>query len=249
MSWLFTNVISAILLPPLNLLMIMLLSLVIWHRHPRISRMLFIFIFLIFWFLSTPIVAEYFLHSLEEPTQSLHISDNPADAIVVLGAGTYFNAPEYSGDTVSSASLERLRYAVTLYRLTGKPILLSGGTPEGNQTSEAKLMKQVLVHEFNVPVQFTEEDSKNTLESALKSFTLLRNASISRIYLVSHAWHMPRSVEAFRSAGFEVIPAPTSFTTHYSNNLLNYLPNATAFKQSQLFLHESIGILWYKLKS
>jgi len=45
-------------------------------------------------------------------------------AIVVLGAGRYTEAPEYAGkDTVSSIGLVRLRYAAELQRASGLPVL------------------------------------------------------------------------------------------------------------------------------
>ncbi len=64
--------------------------------------------------------------------------------LVALGGGTYPEAPEYGGDTVSTGSLERLRYAALLYRRSGKPILVSGGNPLGHATAEATQMRSLL---------------------------------------------------------------------------------------------------------
>jgi uncharacterized SAM-binding protein YcdF (DUF218 family) len=171
-----------------------------------------------------------------------------ADAIVVLGGGTYFHAPEYGGDTVGKETLERLRFAAKLQRETGRPVLVTGGAPRGNSTSEAEQMKQVLEHEFNVPVQWADGASDNTLENARMSQQLLKQAGISRIYLVTHAWHMPRAVLAFQAAGFQVVPAPTAYTTRYQTDLLAFVPNAYALRDSRIFMHELIGMLWYQLK-
>ena len=249
MSWFFTNLIAAFLLPPLSLLLISLSGLLLWRKRPRVALILLGGAFILLWLLSTPFLAESLIHTLEgSPLQSNN--DNPsADAIIVLGGGTYFNAPEYAGDTVSATSLQRLRYAAKLSRDIKKPVLLTGGTPRGNGNSEAQLMKRVLEQEFNIPVQWTEEQSDNTLESARYSYHLLQKSGIKRIYLVTHAWHMPRSVQAFQAAGFEVIPAPTAFTTRYQNGLPAFVPSANALRDSQIYLHEMIGILWYRLKS
>ena len=54
-------------------------------------------------------------------------------------------------------------------------------------------MKQVLEREFQVPVTWVEETSRNTLENARGSFQVLGAAGIRRVYLVTHAWHMPRA--------------------------------------------------------
>jgi len=250
MSWFVTNLVSALLLPPLNLMLVALVGLFLGRSRPRLGRILLVGSFALLWLCATPYVADGALRLLEGSVKVVDPKKQPADAIVVLGGGTYFNAPEYGGiDTVSVPSLVRLRYAAKLQRETGKPILLSGGKPRGNASSEAQQMKAVLENEFNVPVQWTEDASDNTLENARYSYLLLHKSGIKRIYLVTHAWHMPRSVMAFQAAGFEVIPAPLAFSTHYQTDLLSFIPDAGSLGVSRIFMHEFIGMLWYRLKS
>lgn len=249
MSWFITNLAALILLPPLNLLLIALSGLLLWHRRPRTARALLSSAFALLWLFSTPFLAESMLHTLEGPALVSIEHEATPDAIIVLGGGSYFHAPEYAGDTVSPTTLQRLRYATRLYRYCKKPVLLSGGSPHGNGHTEALLMKQVLEQEFSTPVRWTEEESNNTLESAHYSYQLLHESGIKRIYLVTHAWHMPRAQQAFKSAGFEVIAAPTGFTTRYQLDLMSFIPSASALRDSQIYLHEIIGILWYRLKS
>lgn len=249
MSWFLTNLISAFLLPPLNLLLLALAGLLLWHKRPRIARALLVTSVTLLWLLSTPFMAESLLQSLEGKPQALDTTPKTAEAIVVLGGGTYFHAPEYGADTVSEASLLRLRYAAKLHRETALPILATGGKPLGNALSEAEQMQRVLEHEFKVPVQWAEAESDNTAENARYSFKLLQQAGITRIYLVTHAWHMPRAARAFQSAGFTVTPAPTAFTTRYQTDFLAFLPRATALRDSSIFMHEAIGLLWYRIKS
>ena len=249
MSWQLTNFIAAFLLPPLSLLLLALTGLLLWHKRPRVALTLSASTVILLWLLSTPFLADALLQTLEVPPLVLTDKTTTADAIVVLGGGTYFNAPEYGNDTVGNASLERIRFAAKLYKITGKPILLTGGTPLGNIISEAALMKSVLEQEFGCPVKWVEDKSDNTLENARYSFRLLQQSGIKRIYLVTHAWHMPRSFQVFQSAGFEVIPAPTAYTTRYKTDLMTFIPNADALLNSRIYLHEIIGILWYRLKS
>lgn len=249
MSWFITNLVSAFLLPPLNLLLAALLGLFLASSHPRLGRTLLTGSLALLWLCSTPYFAEGALRLLEGQIKSVDVRTQPADAIVVLGGGTYFNAPEYGTDTVGEATLARLRYAAKLQRETGKPLLVTGGKPPGNDIPEAQLMKSVLEQEFRVPVQWMEDASDNTLENARYSYQVLQQAGIKRIYLVTHAWHMPRSIMAFQSAGFDVVPAPTAFTTRYQTDLLSFIPRAEALRDSKIFVHEIIGLLWYRLKS
>jgi uncharacterized SAM-binding protein YcdF (DUF218 family) len=250
MSWFFTNLFSAFLLPPFNLLLVALAGLFLGRSRPRLGRTLLVGSFGLLWLCSIPYVSDGALHLLEAQVKVVDLTSQPADAIVVLGGGSYFYAPEYGGtDTVSAPSLVRLRYAAKLQRETGKPILVTGGKPLGNSTSEAQQMKSVLEKDFNVPVQWAEDASDNTLENARYSYQILHKAGIKRIYLVTHAWHMPRSVRVFQAAGFEVVPAPTAFTTRYQTDLLSFIPNTESLNHSRIFMHELIGLLWYRLKS
>ncbi len=247
--WVITNAIAAWLIPPGCLLLLAAWGLLRIRKHPRSGKTLLTLALLGLWAFSTPWVARTLLSVLEpapaDPLQAL-----PAQAIVVLGGGKYHAPPEYgSTDTVDGATLVRLRYAAHLHRLTGKPILVSGGNPDGSPISEAQAMKAVLENEFKTPVVWTEGASANTLENARASFSLLKAQGISRVYLVTHAWHMRRSQYVFTAAGFAVVPAPTAFSTNYGFSLLDCLPRAHALRQSSVFFHEVIGLVWYRLKS
>lgn len=249
MSWLVTKLISALLLPPLNLLLLCGAGLLLWHRRPVVARWLVGGSFVALWLLSTPYVSNGLLLALEGQPQPLNPSVQAADAIVVLGGGTYPSAPEYGGDTVSEFTLVRLRYAARLARETGKPVLVSGGNPAGNRIPEGEQMKAVLENEFHVPVKWAESKSRNTYENAVFSYRMLSPLGIRRIYLVTHAWHMPRAAMAFRLAGFEVVPAATLFATAPSPGILQFVPDAGALQDSRWFMHEIIGLAWYALKS
>jgi uncharacterized SAM-binding protein YcdF (DUF218 family) len=254
MSWYITNLIASFLLPPFSLLLLLALGIFFLYRHHKFARMLIAAAFCLLWIASTPYFAEGALHMLEVQTIPVDISrpngqPQAADAIVILGGGTYFHAPEYAGqDTVGDATLVRLRYGAKLQRETGKPILVTGGKPLGNSISEAQQMRIALKQDFHVPVRWTEDESDNTFDNANNSFRILQQANIRKIYLVTHAWHMPRAADIFRRAGFEVVEAPTAYTTRYQTDLLAFLPRASALYESKIFIHEIIGLLWYKLK-
>ena len=249
MSWFVTNFIATFLLPPLSLLLVLALGIFLFRRRPKLAKILILAAFALLWIASTPYFAEGALHLLEAQTTPLDIRRQNADAIVILGGGTYFHAPEYAGqDMVADGSLVRLRYGAKLQRETGKPILVTGGKPLGNSISEAQQMRSALEQDFHVPVRWTEDESDNTFENAVHSFRMLQTAGIHKIYLVTHAWHMPRSADIFRRAGLEVVEAPTAFTTRYQIDLLAFLPRAEALNESKTFIHEVIGLVWYRVK-
>lgn len=249
MSWFITNFIAAFLLPPFSLLLLLALGIFLLYRRRKYAKPLILAAFSLLWLASTPYFAESGLHLLEARTAALEKPLQNANAIVILGGGTYFHAPEYAGqDTIGEAALVRLRYGAKLQRETGKPILVTGGKPLGNSVSEAQQMRASLEQDFQVPVRWTEDQSDNTFENARYSFQTLQKAGIKKIYLVTHAWHMPRSADVFRRAGFEVVEAPTAFTTRYRTDLFAFLPNAGSLHDSKIFAHEVIGLLWYRVR-
>lgn len=248
MGWLSTKFFSAFLLPPLNLLLLGIAGLFLLKLRPRLGKLLLGSTLALLYLLSTPYFAARALKLIEPTAMQEPIPQDKAQAIVVLGAGTYFQAPDYGSDTVNRLGLERLRYAARLYSATATPILVSGGKPQEGTTSEAAQMKSVLLNDFKVPVTWEEPASHTTFESAMASRSTLKTAGINRIYLVTHAWHMRRAVLAFEAAGFAVIPAPTGFTTLPPDSPDLYLPNPQGLLESYLFMHEVCGWLWYKLK-
>jgi uncharacterized SAM-binding protein YcdF (DUF218 family) len=249
MTWFITNFIATILLPPFSIILLLLLGIILLVRGSKLAMLIILVSFASLWIASTPYFTEGAMHWLEAQTTPLDPGLQQADAIVILGGGTYFHAPEYSGeDTISDGTLVRLRYGAKLQRETGKPILVTGGKPLGNRLSEAQQMRKVLEQDFHVPVNWTEDTSDNTFENAYHAFHTLQQPGIHKIYLVTHAWHMQRAANVFRHAGFEVFEAPVAFTTRYHTDLLTFLPQAGSLNQSKIFMHEIIGLLWYQVK-
>lgn len=246
LSWQLTNTLTALMLPPGVLFLVMAGGLVLLRARPRLGTGLVTGGLAALYVLSMPLAADALLSTLED--RSPATNDGAAAAIVVLGGGKSHSAPEYGGDTVLGATLVRLRYAAHLHRRTGLPILVSGGSPEGSAQSEAELMQRALQNEFSVPVRWTEGGSANTLENAQLSYRMLAAENIRTIHLVTHAWHMRRAQLVFEAAGFKVIPAATAYTTRYRLTILDFMPDAHALRDSALFFHEITGIVWYRLR-
>jgi uncharacterized SAM-binding protein YcdF (DUF218 family) len=247
MEWLISNAIGALFMPLGIVLFVLLVALLMAWRWPLQAWRPIAAAIVLLYALSTQFVANGLLYMLE-PAPRDPAADQSGQAIVVLGGGTYYKAPEYGGDTVRAQTLVRLRYAARLQRALGKPVLATGGSPEGSLIAEAQLMKQVLQQDFQVPVQWVEQRSNNTLEHGRLVYRILKPAGIERIYLVTHAWHMPRARLAFEGAGFAVIPAPTGFATRFELTILDFLPRAEALSDSTRFCHEILSIVWYYVR-
>lgn len=238
--------VSAWFLPPLAPLLLVLAGTALLPSRPRTGRAMIVSGAGIVLVLSIPWVGGSLLRSLERPFADPLAKT--ADAIVILGGGSHPASPEYGGDTVNSTTLERLRYGARLYRLTRLPVLVTGGNPRGYAQAEAVLMRLLLETEWNIPVRWSDDQSHDTAENARQSFAILKPAGISRIYLVTHAWHMPRAQAAFEYAGFAVIPAPTGYAVKRNRLPEDFVPSADGFVLSAHFCHEVLGAIWYRLK-
>ncbi|MBS0309311.1 MAG: YdcF family protein [Proteobacteria bacterium] len=249
-GWLFNTVAGSLLLPPFSFVCLCALGLLLRRKWPRTGMTLAWLSLALLTLFSTRPGAMLVARPLEAMHAPLLVPEHAgAQAIVVLGGGRQANAPEYGGgDEPNLRSLARVRYGARLQRVTGLPILVSGGAPEGAARSEAALMASVLKTEFGVPVRWVEGASDNTAQNAYYSATLLRQAGIRRIILVTDAMHMARAYRSFTAQGLDVVPAPTMFYSQERGNAADWLPAARWLHVSDYALHEWLGRLWYALR-
>ncbi|MCG2635191.1 MAG: YdcF family protein [Gammaproteobacteria bacterium] len=240
------RILGELLLPPAGPILLILLSLLLLLFRLRWSaRVLFLLGFASLIMVSLPPVSRILMDGLQRnPVIDLNQIPAGPRAVVVLGGGFYRHQLDYGGHTVSSATLERLRYASRLARAAELPILVSGGRPE------AALMTAALRQDFGVMPKWQEDASRNTAENARFSAQLLREQGIRHVFLVSHAWHLPRAVAQFRQAGLDVTPAPTLVSVRRvdTGSVPSWVPTAEALWYSRLALHEYIGMFWYAVR-
>ncbi len=247
MSLILTKVISQALLLPLNFLILLVISyFLLKGKYKKSGQTLFAVSIVALSVLSMPAVSDKLIRSLEIYPAMQGSDTHGAQAIVVLGGGVYLDQPEYQASSLSAAGLQRVTYAAYLYQKTHLPILATGGSPFGGE-AEADVMRREMAQIFNVPVKWVESKSDTTRQNAQMSWELLHKEGITKILLVTHAWHMRRAKASFERAGFTVVPAPTVFQNVPRNSILQFIPQVGALEGSNTALHEWIGIAWYKL--
>jgi len=183
------------------------------------------------------------------PEKDLKTAVKDVDAIVVLAGARRSAAEEFGDDTLSTFSLERVRYAAWVAKRTGLPLIVSGGRLANEEKSLAELMREVLQKEFIVIVDDIEDKSRTTYENAQFTADILRAHNMKKILLITHAWHMPRAVNAFEHFKIKVLPAPTAFygrSPHLTWE--DFIPSADAFLFTGMAVHEIFGELWYEIR-
>ena len=252
------SILKSIILPPAGLFLVLLIGALLTKRRPALGRVILWVSLTLAYLFMTPFVAGELMAPLQ-PYPAVDVSEARPDigAIVVLGAGVYFSAPEYQQtndpafgvDMADSLSLQRLSYAAYLAKETGKPLLLTGGSGwSSGHRSVAEAMATTLERDFDLEPRWVETHSTTTLENAQYSAELLHRNGIKKVYLVTHAWHMPRALLAFNSVGIEAIPAPTAFVSRADGLWSDFIPTAQAALLSYYAIHEWIGLAWYHLE-
>jgi uncharacterized SAM-binding protein YcdF (DUF218 family) len=248
------TVIKQLLLPPG--LFLVLLAVAFFLVRGTLGRLVLFLAWSLLLIMSLPAFAGLLIQLAERyPALSPDVvGETGAEAIVVLGAGVYADAPEFGGHTVDANSMKRSRYAAWLQRRTGLPIYVTGGA---GPRAPGPPMRDFLEQELGVPVAAVEHGSRNTRENATRTAPLLQAAGIRRVLLVTDAWHMPRAVAAFERAGVDVVPAPTYFVSggrrrpgempRTGQDWRNWLPQARACYASFYAVHELLGGVYYEL--
>lgn len=236
------KIVASLILPPFGLLIPAFIGLWLIARNRGRQRVFGIALLSLsltaLLALALPAVGKRLLAALETLPPASPAQLAGAQAIVVLGGGLYHAAPEYGADTVSSATLERVRYAAHLARHYKLPVLVTGGAPAGG-IPEAQAMREVLTGEFGITVRWTESAARDTNENAQFSAAELKAAGIRRIVLVSHGWHLPRAVPLFTRQGLDVVPAPTGFSTPAADPAYDWLPGD--FRLARIAAYETLG--------
>ena len=191
---------------------------------------------------ATPAFAEWLRAGLVNSHPIRPASEYPtADAIVVLGGG---DPPDFGLGT-GKEQTNRTGFALELYHTTRAPvILLSGGA------GEAAEMAQALEQQGVPPSALrTEPDSVTTYQNATYSAQILKREQLHRILLVDSIVPMRRAAGCFEQQGLEVIAAPIFDSYGAPVSGPRWRPQRTALFQSRRYLHEYLGMLFYKLRS
>jgi uncharacterized SAM-binding protein YcdF (DUF218 family) len=192
------------------------------------------------WLLSRPLEGHYALRALPA---------GDAEAIVVLSGNVRPPLPERPVPLADHDTYERCHYAAWLYKNWRQlPVVASGGVgPQGGEPFSLAMRR--LLEAEGVPESraWIEVKSRSTHENAEYTADLLRTKGITRVALVTEAYHMPRAESCFRKVGLQVVPAPCGFF-HLHLDWQHFAPGWRAIERNELVLHEFVGLAWYRMR-
>jgi uncharacterized SAM-binding protein YcdF (DUF218 family) len=253
---------SALVLPPAGpiLLTILGFALIFFSRKASTRKAntgkAFISIGLVFlWILSCQAFAVKLDAWLLKPYAALteaSLNRSNAQAVVVLGSGMQSKTSEYQNSAqLSATAAVRLRYGAWLSKQTKLPLAFSGGrgwaTGQGMGQTEAQGAANYLKSLDLPPARWLDDQSSDTAENAIQMAKLMPQDK-RNILLVTHAWHMERSVKLFEAQGFTVLPAPAYAIASDSYALLNWLPSGQGLQDSRNVLREVLALLVMRIR-
>ena len=189
---------------------------------------------------------------LEQRFPPWDASRGAPDGIVVLG-GAISPGVSAARDAVAlDEAAERITATAELARrYPDARIIFSGGNGallerEGPEAPFAvrELMALGVAHDRIT----AEEQSRNTLENAAFSRLLANPRPTERWLLVTSAYHMPRSIAAFRAADFQVEAYPVDWRTRGWIDLRRSFPTLSeGLRRTDAAAREWVGLLVYRL--
>ena len=239
---------SALLIPPLNLVPLGLFGTLAGLRWPRFGRAVSGLAAVGLFVLSLPGVSASLLASLELGLpRDIPAGADPPGAIVVLSADAGYGAEGgiLPGSGIGAITLDRMRGGAVLQREVRLPLLVTGGPLEDGAAPIADQMAESLREDFSARVKWVEPRAEDTWQNAEYSAALLRGDGVHAVYLVTSAWHMRRSLMAFRHFGIAATPAPLRFDRWPRWEIDTFVPHISSLLISYYALHEWIGCVYY----
>jgi uncharacterized SAM-binding protein YcdF (DUF218 family) len=244
-------ILTALVMPPTSPLLLVLLGLLLWRK--RILAFLCVgFGFLSLWIMSSHGFAVMLSRTalpqvphIELPDVKGLFKERGVQAIVVLGGGVESRSREYEGAQLKPSSVARLQYGMLLSKTANLPLAFSGGVGWSAMTgsdTEAAAAARWLAQSGWPALRWQDANSRDTLENAGNISQILKKDGVKSIALVTHAWHMPRAMQAFEGTGLQVTAAPTAYVEPAYSFVLEWLPSAEGLSDSRRVIRELLGL-------
>ncbi|MGA2119301.1 MAG: YdcF family protein [Bryobacteraceae bacterium] len=238
-----------VLFLPLGASLMMLVAALRWRRRVLIALPL-----AILWLLSTPVVADPVMRTLEDRYAWRPNSAYPeADAVFALGGGILGPRDGLGTEVEWGASAERFDRALSLYTSGRARVLVisAGQLFDSDGFCEGVRLREIAIQRGVPPESvIVTRETLNTADEAGALTQLVARLHWRRILLVTSAFHMPRAMRLFRECPAEIVPVPVNYLTPDPRMALEmdqYLPQAEALFRSERALREYLGILYYSV--
>ena len=242
----YINKILPIIISPLGLIIILLFFGI--FRKKMLLSVIGLMTFII---LSLPVVSNQLVKLLEQNYQATAPNEIiSADTVIVLSGmvrpikqenGIHYEFSEAVDRIFAGINILKIGKAQKLILTRGK-LPWSIGVPEGEFLAEFAQSQGIDPNKILLTgiVQNTNDEAKAI------SKMLPEN---SEVILVTSAFHMPRAEKVFQNQSLKVIPYAVDFRSLDNKiDIMDFLPQAYAFRDSNFYFREIIGRAYYDLR-
>ena len=197
-------------------------------------------------------VANLMLLMLSERFPAWHDDGRAPDGIIVLGGAIDPERTAARGSLEVDSSADRIFAMLDLARrYPVARIVFTGGSGNliQNSVPEAPFVGRLL-NDFGLANGrvVLEAQSRTTAENATMTRALVTPQPGQRWLLVTSAFHMPRSIAAFRGVGFEVEAYPVDFRTRgWSDAVQPFDRISAGLARADVAMHEWVGLVALRL--
>jgi uncharacterized SAM-binding protein YcdF (DUF218 family) len=250
--FLLKKFLTAWLLPP-GLFVALLLVGAIFSRKHKAQMVFLLFMAMGTYLAALGPVANSLLIPLENQytVPDMHDLRDSQVYVVLMGGMDDKGMDVFGQGTLASDSTARLSAAYRLYRMARKPIIISGGSAVPSGIPESEIGKRFLtklgVRNDHIMI---ETRSRDTHENASYTKELCAGRGVSKIVLVTSAYHMKRAMMLFAPLFRDVSPCPSDFRAFSGQSgIRRFFPDAESLHGTSIALRERLGILFYHTNS
>ncbi len=191
-----------------------------------------------------PPFSNILVQNLEDVYPKFDEKDANISYIHVLGSGNTDDQKQPVSSIPNESSMKRVVEGVLIHKNYPNAKLIftgyAGETNLANAQANAALAHALGVDKQDIIINPAPKDTK---EEVLFAKTIVGKKPF---IVVSSASHLLRSMKLFKDQGLRPIPAPTDFKKRAIDTYL-MKPDIETFHNSQIAVHEYIGLLWAAL--
>ncbi len=242
-------------LPPGFCILALLVTGALFLRSRRAGGWVFLVAGLVLWVLSLRGTATLVCAPLEStymPPAVSEIMSQGCDVLVMTGAGSVGGVPDVDGTgQPSSIMAKSMLTAFRLQRLTGLPLLVTGGEVRKSDGREGDIALRIFA---GMGVEgnklLTENQSRNTVQNARFTKELLQEKGFDKVLLVVPALHAPRAARLFEREGVDCLVYPSNYRRSLGWTLTlpaDLMPTADNLNDVSDALREYLALLAMRL--
>ena len=230
-TFLLKKIVSMFIMPLPIVILIAMIGLIFLYKNSIKKAKIFLTISLVLLVIISSLpFADFLLKPLESQYTTLKVIPKDIKYILLLGGDRHARAWE----------------ALRLYHLIPNSKIITSGYSFNSELSDASRTAKLLISSGVKKEDIIIHSSpKDTKEEAILVKKVLKD---KKFILITSAYHMPRSIQIFNSAGLYPIPSATDYLIKPEERGISQINGYDALRTDRAW-HEYIGLLYNKIKN